>query len=104
MTGSYLNSYPIFGRELNDTFKGSAMAERMSTARRMDRNRVLGRITRAKNSIRKRKERNNRDKRMAALIQKSTFPYTPAVMSWLSVKLGKPASQITPDDVKTAVS
>lgn len=79
------------------------MAERMSTARRMDRNRVNGRVTRAANSLLKRKERANRDKRMAALIQKGTFPYVPAVMSWLSEKLGKPASQIKPEDVKAAL-
>lgn len=79
------------------------MAERMSTARRMDRARANGRVTRAENSQLKRKERANRDKRMAALIQKGTFPYIPAVMSWLSEKLGKPSTQIKPDDVKTVV-
>jgi hypothetical protein len=79
------------------------MAERMSTARRMDRNRVLGRVTRAENSQLKRKERANRDKRMAALIQKGTFPYVPAVMSWLSEKLDKPAARITEADAKAAV-
>jgi hypothetical protein len=69
----------------------------------MDRNRVLGRVTRAENSQLKRKERANRDKRMAALIQKGKFPYVPAVMSWLSEKLGKPASRITEADAKAAV-
>jgi hypothetical protein len=79
------------------------MAERMSTARRMDRARVNGRVTRAANSLLKRKERANRDERMAGLIRKGTFPYLPAIMSWLSEKLGKPASQIKPEDVKTVV-
>jgi hypothetical protein len=40
---------------------------------------------------------------MAALVKKGTFPYIPSVMSWLSEKLGKPASRITADDVKSVV-
>jgi len=79
------------------------MAERMSTARRMDRARANGRVTRAENSVVKRKERASRDKRMAELIRKGTFPYIPAVMSWLSVKLGKPSTQIKPEDVQKVI-
>jgi hypothetical protein len=76
------------------------MAERMSTATRMDRARANGIITRGKNSGPKRKARANRDTRMAKLIQSGTFPYTPAVQSWLSVKLNKPFSQIQEAEAK----
>jgi hypothetical protein len=79
---------------------GNLMAERMSTATRMDRARANGIITRGKNSAPKRKARANRDTRMMKLIQGGTFPFTPAVQSWLSVKLAKPFTQVTPDEVK----
>jgi hypothetical protein len=75
----------------------------MSTARRMDRARDNGAITRIENGHRKRKERASRDKRMAELVKNGTFPYTPAVMNWVSLKLGKPASQVKPDEVKALV-
>jgi hypothetical protein len=68
----------------------------------MDRARANGRVTRAANSLLKRKERASRDKRMAALIQKGKFPFSPAVQSWLSQKLGKPASRITEAEARAA--
>lgn len=80
------------------------MAERMSTASRMDRNRANGKITRKVNGHLKRRETANRDKRMAELIGKGTFPYTPAVQSWLSAKLGKPASRVTEAEAKALVA
>jgi hypothetical protein len=80
------------------------MAHRMSTASRMDRARDNAAISRADNGALKRKERANRDERMAKLIKKGKFPYIPSVMSWLSVKLNKPASQIKPEDVKKVVA
>jgi hypothetical protein len=49
------------------------------------------------------KERKNRDARMTAIVKKGKLPYLPAVMSWLSGKLDKPSTQITPDDVQTVV-
>ena len=76
------------------------MAERMSTASRMDRSRANGKISRIVNGHLKRKERTNRDKKMAELIQKGPFPYTPAVQSWVSVKLGKPFTQVTEAEAK----
>ena len=79
------------------------MAERMSTATRMDRARANGKVTRIENGHLKRKERANRDKRMHELVKKSKFPFTPSVMNWISVKLGKPSTQITEADVKTVV-
>ena len=76
------------------------MAERMSTATRMDRARANGKVTRIENGTRKRKSRALRDKKFMELVQKGAFPYTPAVMSWASEKLGKPSTQMTADEVK----
>lgn len=80
------------------------MAERMSNANRMDRARDNSAISRAVNGALKRKERANRDKRMVALVKKGKLPYIPSVMSWLSVKLDKPSTQITPEDVQKLVA
>ncbi len=80
------------------------MAVRMSTATRMDRIRAKGKISRIVNGHLKRKERANRDKKMAELISKATFPYTPAVQSWLSEKVGKPFTQITEAEAKAAIA
>lgn len=71
------------------------MAERMSTATRMDRIRADGKISRIVNGHLKRKERANRDKKMAELINSGKFPYTPSIQSWVSEKLGKPFTQVT---------
>jgi hypothetical protein len=79
------------------------MAHRMSTRVRMDRIRDNSAISRTVNGHLKRKERGNRDKRMAALIAKGAFPYTPAIQSWLSEKLGVPFSRITEEQAKAAV-
>jgi hypothetical protein len=51
------------------------------------------------NGIRKEKERARRAKRMKDLIKTGKPPYTPAVRSWLSNQTGKPATQITQEDV-----
>jgi hypothetical protein len=56
------------------------------------------------NGVLKTKERVRRDARMKALIQKGTFPYSPTVRSWLSIKLDKPARLITPEDVQKAIA
>ncbi len=76
------------------------MAERMSTATRMDRNRADGIITRGEKSAAKRIARANREKRMLAAIKKGPYPYTPAVQSWISVKLGKTWRQVTEAEAK----
>lgn len=76
------------------------MAERMSTATRMDRARANGKVTRVVNGHLKRKERASRDRRMAELIAKGQFPYIPSVMSWVSTKLGKPATLVTEAEAK----
>ncbi len=76
------------------------MAERMSTATRMDRARANGKISRAENGMLKRKERAKRDAKMVELIQKGKFPYIPSIQSWISEKLGKPATQVTEAEAK----
>lgn len=58
------------------------------------------RVSRIENGMRKRDERARRDQRMRELIQKGQFPYTPPIMSWLSVQLDKPSTRITPEDVQ----
>ena len=76
------------------------MGTRMSTASRMDRSRDKHAQSRIVNGKLKVKMHASRDKRMAELIQKGTFPYTPPVQSWLSEKLGKPSTQITEEQAK----
>jgi hypothetical protein len=77
------------------------MAQRMSTASRMDRARDNAAISRAVNGALKRKETANREKRMKGLLKTGTFPYTPAVLNWVGLQLGKPASSCTADDCKS---
>jgi hypothetical protein len=77
------------------------MADRMSTRVRYDRIRDNHAISRTKNGHRKRKERAGRDARMAKLIQTGTFPYTPAVQSWISTKLGIPFGRVTQEQAKS---
>jgi hypothetical protein len=57
--------------------------------------------SRLRNGVRKVKEKARRDARMKDVVQKGKLPYTPPVLSWLSVKLGKPGRLITPEDVQT---
>lgn len=57
--------------------------------------------SRHRNGILKSKERARRDARLKATVAKGKLPYTPRVLSWLSMKLDKPGRLITPDDVKT---
>lgn len=59
--------------------------------------------SRLANGVVKVKERVRRDARMKSLIKKGAFPYAPAVQSWLSDQLDKPARLITPEDVKKVV-
>ena len=41
---------------------------------------------------------------MIERIKADSLPYTPEVMSWLSVKLGKKSARITGEDVATLTS
>ena len=52
------------------------------------------------NGVRKVAERERRHARMVGLIKQGKLPYTPAIMSWISAKLDRPASRIQPADVE----
>jgi len=52
-----------------------------------------------RNAIRKARARLSRDRTMLELVKARPLPYVPGVMSWLSARLDKPASQITQADV-----
>jgi hypothetical protein len=56
------------------------------------------------NGMRKTKERARRQTRMIEIIKKGKFPYTPAVMSWLSAQLDKPSGRIEQADVDRLLS
>jgi hypothetical protein len=56
------------------------------------------------NGIRKVAERERRGVRMKSLIKKSKLPYSPPVMSWLSVQLNKPSRLITQAEVDRLAS
>jgi hypothetical protein len=60
--------------------------------------------TKEVNRGRKTAERARRDARLLERVKSSAPPYTPEVMSWLSEKLGKKSSQITPEDVARLTS
>jgi hypothetical protein len=55
--------------------------------------------SRHRNGIKKAQERQRRATRMRSLLKQGKLPYTPPVMSWLSVQLGKSARQIQQADV-----
>jgi hypothetical protein len=56
-------------------------------------------FSRSRNGKRKTEERVRRDERMMGLVKAGRLPFTPAVLSWLSVKLDKPGRLITQADV-----
>ena len=78
------------------------MVMRRSVRKRYDQSDALE--TKARSRIVKGKERARRDARMVDKIKAGSLPYTPAVMSWLSRKLDKKASRITPQDVQSVLS
>ena len=78
------------------------MAMRRSVRKRYDQLDALE--TGARSRIVKGKELARRDARMVDKIKAGSLPYTPAVMSWLSRKLDKKASRITPQDVQSVLS
>jgi hypothetical protein len=79
------------------------MADRMSTRLRYDRIRDKSAVSRTVNGHLKRKATAARAVRMTKLIKAGTFPYTPAVRSWISTQLGIPFRQVTEADVKALV-
>lgn len=56
--------------------------------------------TKVVNRTAKDKERARREARMTQTIRNGDLPYAPHVMSWLSRKLDKRATRITPEDVQ----
>jgi hypothetical protein len=56
--------------------------------------------SRHRNGIRKTGERERRARRMLEMVRQGKPPFTPPVLSWLSVQIGKPGRLITQDDVK----
>ena len=69
-----------------------------------DRRRRDAAETRACNKPVKDKERARRDVRMREKVRQGSLPYTPAVMSWLSRTVGKPAGRITPEDIQALLA
>lgn len=57
--------------------------------------------TKERNAPVKAKARVRRRARMLEKVSAGDPPYAPDVMSWLSRELGKKASKITPEDIKT---
>ncbi len=60
--------------------------------------------SRHRNGILKAKERDRRETRMIAILKEGKLPYTPPVLSWLSVRLDKPGRLITQADVDKLLS
>jgi hypothetical protein len=50
------------------------------------------------NGVRKVKERARRQDRLRQIVKAGKLPYAPAVMSWLSAELDKPARLITQNE------
>ena len=71
---------------------------------RFDRRLANQTSTRRENSLKKDNAADRRARDMKKLISEGTFPYTPAVMSWLSVEMGKKASQLTEEAVKAFIN
>ncbi|MFO0878084.1 MAG: hypothetical protein U0840_12100 [Gemmataceae bacterium] len=68
--------------------------------KRRDRRQFDMKLSRRVNGALKNDERVRREKRMHEILQNHKFPYTPSIMSWLSVKLDKPSTKIVEADVK----
>jgi len=60
--------------------------------------------TKGSNRLRKDQERRRRKSRMIATLQSGSLPYGPAVMSWLSRELNKPAGCIQKTDIDAILS
>ncbi len=70
-------------------------------ARRIRRDQIRHdqKLSRRVNGVLKVKERARRDARLFEVVKSKKLPYLPGVMSWLSVKLCKPSSEIKQEDV-----
>ena len=69
--------------------------------RRKRKDRILAgqRTSRIENGHLKRSERGRREARLKDLVTKGQLPFTPTVLSWLSMELDKPGRLITQADV-----
>ncbi len=69
--------------------------------RRKRKDRILAgqQQSRIENGHLKRAERERRDERLKTLVKNGKLPFTPPVLSWLSVELNKPGRLITQADV-----
>lgn len=74
--------------------RAEARAYNMATAKRV----------KAENRLRKDKRRGVRDTWMMDRIRSGSLPFTPNVMSWLSLKLDKKATRITTDDIQSLLA
>jgi hypothetical protein len=61
-------------------------------------------LSRRTNGLLKMKERVRRKARMLEIIKQGKFPYTPSVMSWISVELDTPTVRITQSHVDELVA
>lgn len=66
---------------------------------RREQRRVDQNLSRRTNGMLKMAERERRQIRMIELLKKGKLPYTPTIMSWLSVQLDKPSTRIVQADV-----
>ncbi len=71
---------------------------------RLDKRQANQRATRQRKSFIKALESNRREKQIIEILKKGQMPYTPGVMSWLSVKLNKKASRITQQDIQQLIA
>ena len=71
---------------------------------RLDGRRERATETRRENSLRKAKEGSRREKQIQEILRHGKPPYTAGVMCWISQKLGKKASKVTADDIKTLIA
>jgi len=60
--------------------------------------------SRHRNGVLKAKERTRRGLRLKAILKQGKLPYTPPILSWLSVELDKPGRLITQEDVDRFLS
>ena len=69
--------------------------------RRKRKDRILAgqQESRIENGHEKREERARRDERLKTMVKAGRLPFTPPILSWLSVKLDKPGRLITQADV-----
>jgi len=71
---------------------------------RLDGRTMNAEATRKINSLKKYRERCRREEFMLGFIKSGKMPYTPGIMSWITAKLGKKASQVTKSDIKALLA